>query len=75
MKKTIKTTAYYGARRMNYRTPAGLGYTMLRIFDKSGDFTTYIRNDKTGYCRNDDTGKRISNAKWDELYATCYYAF
>ena len=75
----MKTTAYYGSRNINYRTSAGLGYTMLTIFTPTGTggylFDRYERNNKTGYCKDHFTGKRISQAKWDELYATTKPAF
>lgn len=71
----MKTTAYYGSRRINYKTAGGLGYTMLTIFTTGDDFERYERNDKTGYCKDYFTGKRISADKFAELEKTCKWAF
>ena len=75
----IYTTEYYAKRHINYHTSAGLGYTKLVIFTPTGtggySYEVYERNNKTGYCKNFYTGKRISQAKWNEMYNTSHYAF
>lgn len=75
----MKTTEYYARRNINFRTAGGLGYTELVIFTPTGTggytYNRYERNNKTGYCKDYFTGKRISQAKWNELYATTKPAF
>lgn len=71
----MKTTEYYGSRKINYKMSGGLGYTVLTIFTTGGDFERYERNDKTGYCKNYFTGKRISIKTFNELEKTCKQAF
>ena len=77
--KKIYTTEFYARRHMNYHTSAGLGFTKLVIFTPTGtggyNCDVYERNHKTGYCKDYYTGKRISQAKWNELFATTQYAF
>ena len=77
--KKIYTVEYYAKVKLNYHTAAGLGFTRLVIFTPTGTggylYDAYERNNKTGYCKNIYTGKRISQAKWDEMYATSHYAF
>lgn len=77
--KKIYTTEYCYRHRMNYHAPAGLGFTRMHIFTPTGtggySWDVYERNHKTGYCKSVYTGKRISQAKWDELFATTQYAF
>lgn len=77
--KKLYTTEYYARRHINFRTAAGLGFTSITIFTPTGTggyrYDKYERNNKTGYCKDYFTGKRISQAKWDELYATTKHAF
>lgn len=72
--KKIYTTEYYARRKINFHTPYGLGFTRLVIFTDSGE-EIYERNNKTGYCKDWLTNKRISQAKWNEMYKRSVYAF
>lgn len=75
MGKKIYTTEYYAKRRMNYHTASGLGFTKLVIFTDGYLCHVYERNNNTGYCKDFYSGKRISQAKWDEMYKTSHHAF
>jgi hypothetical protein len=62
-------------RKKNYFTVDHCGaYTTLTIFT-GNEWERYERNNRTGYCKNYFTGKRISSKLFDELKATCKYAF
>ena len=71
-KNTMKTTTFYGIRKQNYWTN-GLGHETLTIFE-NGTFYRFEKNTRAGYCKDED-GRRISRKKFDELKATCKYAF